>query len=45
MLAAELSRRVAAYEFIVSWALLHATSGVMEDFYASLKRPDFSAVH
>lgn len=45
LLATELSRRVAAYEFIVSWALLHATSGVMEDFYASLKRPDFSAVH
>lgn len=45
LMAAELSRRVAAYQFIVSWAMLHAASGSMDDFYASLKRPDFSAVH
>lgn len=43
-LAAEVSRRVAAYQFVVSWAMLHATAGRMDDFFASLSRPDVVSV-
>ncbi len=45
LLAAELSRRVAAYQFVVSWAMLHATSGTMPDFLNTLTRPDFVALN
>ncbi len=45
MIAAELSRRVAAYQFIVSWAMLHAAAGVMDDFPNTLSRPDTVAVY
>ncbi len=42
---AEIARRAAAYKFVVSWAMLHASAGVMPDFVNSLARPDLTAVH
>ena len=33
--------RAGAYKFVVSWAMLHATAGVMPDFEATLGRSDF----
>lgn len=41
---AELARRAAAYKFVVSWAMLHATAGVMPDFVNSLTRADLVVV-
>ena len=40
LIAAEVARRVAAYRFVVSYALLHAASGRMNDFLNVLNRPD-----
>lgn len=37
---AEIARRGAAYKFVVSWAMLHAASGDMPGFLASLSRSD-----
>lgn len=42
---AEIARRAAAYKFVVSWAMLHATAGVMPSFVDSLNRPDLIPVH
>ena len=41
---AELARRAAAYKFVVSWAMLHATAGAMPDFVNSLTRNDLVVV-
>ena len=41
---AELARRTAAYKFVVSWAMLHATAGAMPDFVNSLTRNDLVVV-
>ncbi len=41
---AELARRAAAYKFVVSWAMLHATVGTMPDFVNSLTRADLVVV-
>lgn len=38
---AEIALRAAAYKFVVSWAMLHASAGVMPDFEASFSRADF----
>lgn len=40
LVGAQIAQRVAAYKFVVSWALLHAATGTMPDFLDSLKRPD-----
>lgn len=40
LVAAEIARRAAAYKFVVSWAMLHATSGDMPGFLSSLNRSD-----
>jgi hypothetical protein len=32
---AEIARRVAAYRFVVSWAMLHAVTGTMDEFVLS----------
>lgn len=40
LVAAEIARRAAAYKFVVSWAMLHAASGDMPGFLASLSRSD-----
>ena len=40
LIAAEVARRVVAYRFVVSYALLHAASGRMNDFLNVLNRPD-----
>lgn len=40
---AEIARRGAAYKFVVSWAMLHAVSGDMPGFLASLSRSDLVA--
>ena len=41
LVGAEIAQRAAAYKFVVSWAMLHATAGVMPDFEATLGRSDF----
>lgn len=41
---AEIAQRAAAYKFVVSWAMLHASSGAMPEFSDSLKRADLRAV-
>ena len=41
---AEIAQRAAAYKFVVSWAMLHASSGAMLEFSDSLKRADLRAV-
>ena len=41
---AEIAQRAAAYKFVVSWAMLHASSGAMPEFSDSLKRADLTAV-
>ncbi len=41
---AEIARRAAAYKFVVSWAMLHATAGAMPAFVESLNRPDLVPV-
>ena len=41
---AEIAQRAAAYKFVVSWAMLHASSGAMPEFSDSLKRADLWAV-
>lgn len=38
LLAAEIARRVAAYRFVVAWAMLNATSGDMNAFEQSVTR-------
>lgn len=40
LLASEIARRVAAYRFVVSWAILNATCGTTHDFIASMSNPD-----
>ena len=40
LIAAEVARRLAAYRFVVSYAMLHAASGRMNDFLNVLTRPD-----
>ena len=37
---AEIARRGAAYKFVVSWAMLHAATGDMPGFLATLSRSD-----
>lgn len=41
---AEVARRAAAYKFVVSWAMLHASAGAMPDFVNSLTRSDLVVV-
>ena len=41
LVGAEIAQRAAAYKFVVSWAMLHTTAGVMPDFEATLGRSDF----
>lgn len=41
---AEVARRAAAYKFVVSWAMLHASAGAMPDFINSLSRSDLVVV-
>ncbi len=41
---AQIAQRAAAYKFVAAWAMLHASCGAMEDFSASLGRPDRVAV-
>ena len=41
---AEIAQRAAAYKFVVSWAMLHASSGAMPEFSDSLRRADLTAV-
>ena len=41
---AEIAQRAAAYKFVVSWVMLHASSGAMPEFSDSLKRADLRAV-
>lgn len=41
---AEVARRAAAYKFVVSWAMLHASAGAMPDFINSLSRNDLVVV-
>lgn len=38
LLAAQIARRVAAYRFVVAWAMLHAASGDMNAFEESVTR-------
>ena len=38
LLAAEIARRVAAYRFVVAWAMLNAVSGDMNAFELSVTR-------
>ena len=38
------ARRAAAYKFVVSWAMLHASAGAMPDFVNSLTRSDLVVV-
>lgn len=38
LLAAQIARRVAAYRFVVAWAILHAASGDMNAFEESVTR-------
>lgn len=40
LLAAEVERRVSAYEFVVNYALLHVISGTMQDFMKSYNKKD-----
>lgn len=42
--AAQIALRAAAYKFVAAWATLHAVSGEMPDFIASLDRSDLVAV-
>ncbi len=42
LLKAELGRRLAAYEFVVNFAMLHVLSGRMDDFLTLLNRPKMS---
>lgn len=35
LVGAEIARRVAAYRFVVSWAMLHAVTGTMDEFVLS----------
>ena len=44
-LAAEVSRRLAAYQFICQWALLNASAGDFDAFGSSLTRTDRQDVH
>lgn len=37
---AEIAKRVAAYKFVLGWAMLHAASGRMDQFVESLARND-----
>ena len=41
---AEVARRAAAYKFVMSWAMLHASAGAMPDFVNSLTRSDLVVV-
>ncbi len=38
LLEAEVGRRVAAFEFIVNYAMLHAIAGKMDDFMSAYNR-------
>lgn len=40
LLKAELGRRLAAYEFVLAYAALHAVAGRMSDFAAAARGPD-----
>lgn len=40
LVGAQIAQRGAAYKFVVSWAMLHGTAGVMPDFLTTLDRPD-----
>ena len=40
LLGAEITRRVSAYQFVVSWATLNAVCGTADDFVASFNRKD-----
>lgn len=40
LVAAEVERRMAAYEFVVNYALLHAIAGNMDEFMGAYKRRD-----
>lgn len=42
--AAQIALRAAAYKFVAAWATLHAVSGEMPQFLASLDRSDLVAV-
>ena len=44
MIGAEIARCAAAYKFVAGWTALHAASGAMPDFIASLSRSDLEAV-
>lgn len=41
LIGAEVAQRVAAYRFVVSYSLLHAASGQMNDFLTVFDRADF----
>ncbi|MDO5530891.1 TolC family protein [Sutterella sp.] len=38
---AQIAQRAAAYKFVVAWAMLHASAGVMPDFSNAFSRADF----
>lgn len=44
LIGAEISRRQAAYKFVVGWAQLHAAAGAMPEFLDTLTRSDFMPV-
>ena len=43
LIGAEVAQRVAAYRFVVSYSLLHAASGKMNDFLTVFDRADWVA--